>query len=308
MAVTYTTILPLTLRSSVDNVRIEGSPSFGPDGVRAHQLQVDAGYFSVLQLAIVAGRAIGKEDDERSAKVAVVNQTFARQFWPDGSALGRSVWLGDQRITIVGIARDAKYASLTESTPYIVYFPVAQQWRSHQSLMIRTASDPRALAPAIVDVMRSIDPGLPRPKVVLLSDAMSLGLLPQRVAAMVTGVLGGVGLLLATVGLYGIIAYSVSRRTKEIGIRLALGARSVDVLRMIVNEGMRLTAVGVTIGLLLSFAVTRMIAKFLFGVSPLDAATFVGMAAIFVAVALLASWLPARRAAGANPMLALRGD
>src|SRR5687767_13929198 len=135
---------------------------------------------------------------------------------------------------VVGVARDAKYASLTDTTPPFVYFPLSQQRRSHQSLMIRTASDPRALAPAVQEVMRSIDQALPRPTMITLPDAISLGLLPQRVAALVTGVLGMVGLLLATVGLYGLIAYSVSRRTKEIGIRLALGARSVDVPRMIV--------------------------------------------------------------------------
>jgi predicted permease len=307
-AVSYTTILPLALRSSIEDIHVDGSAASGPNGARVHQLQVDAGYFAVLQLPIVAGREIGRQDDERAAKIAVVNETFAKRFWPDGGALGRTVRVGDDRITVVGLARDPKYSSLTEATPPFVYFPLAQQFRSHLSLMIRTSSDPRALAPAVHDLVRSIDPGLPRPTMITLPDAMGLGLLPQRVAALVTGVLGAVGLLLATVGLYGIIAYSVSRRTKEIGIRLALGARSVDVLRMIVREGMRLTAVGMAIGLALAFAVTRVIARFLFGVSPLDAVTFVGMAAVFIAFALLASWLPARRAAAANPMVALRSD
>jgi len=276
--------------------------------VRVHQLQVDAGYFSVLRLPIVAGRGIDSRDDERAAKIAVVNSTFAKHFWPDGSALGRTVRVGGERISIVGIARDAKYASLTESSPYMIYFPTAQQWRAHQSLMIRTASDPRSLAPAVEEAIRSIDSALPRPTMIPLVDAMSLGLMPQRVAALVTGVLGVVGLLLATVGLYGIIAYSVSQRTKEIGVRLALGARGVDVLRMIVREGMRLTAVGVAIGLVLAAAATKVIAGFLFGVSPFDVATFIGMAGVFTAVALVATWLPARRAAVANPMVALRGD
>jgi ABC-type antimicrobial peptide transport system, permease component len=214
----------------------------------------------------------------------VVNSTFAKHFWPDGSALGRTVRVGDERISIVGIARDAKYASLTESSPYLIYFPLAQQWRAHQSLMIRTTSDPRTLAPVVEEAMRSIDPALPRPTMIPLVDAMSLGLMPQRVAALVTGVLGVVGLLLATVGLYGIIAYSVSQRTKEIGVRLALGARGVDVLAMIVRQGMRLTAVGVAIGLILAAAATRVIAGFLFGVSPFDAITFIGMAAVFASV------------------------
>jgi len=306
--VAYTTILPLSLRSSVDDIHIDGSPAAGSDAVRVHQLQVDGGYFGVLRLPIVTGRGISARDDERAARIAVVNSTFAKHFWPDGSAVGRTVRVGDERISIVGIARDAKYASLTESSPYLIYFPLAQQWRAHQSLMIRTASDPRSVAPAVEQAMRSIDPALPRPTMIPLVDAMSLGLMPQRVAALVTGVLGVVGLLLATVGLYGIIAYSVSQRTKEIGVRLALGARGVDVLAMIVRQGMRLTAVGVAIGLVLAAAATRLIAGFLFGVSSLDAITFIGMATVFAAVALVATWLPARRAAGANPMTALRGE
>jgi ABC-type antimicrobial peptide transport system permease subunit len=143
---------------------------------------------------------------------------------------------------------------------------------------------------------------------VSLKTATRVALLPQRVAAMVTGTLGGVGLLLATAGLYGIVAYSVSRRTREIGLRMALGARQGDVLRQIVGEGMLLAAKGVFLGLLLAAGATQLMKRFLFGVSPVDAVTFAGMSILFLAVALLASYLPARRAAEAEPMMALRFD
>jgi ABC-type antimicrobial peptide transport system permease subunit len=164
------------------------------------------------------------------------------------------------------------------------------------------------LAPAIQRAVLAIDGALPRPTVRTLREETSIVLLPQRVAAMVTGVLGGVGLLLATVGLYGIIAYSVTRRTREIGVRMALGARRADVLSMVLREGMGLATIGVVVGVLLAAAATRLIAGYLFAVNPLDAATFGGMSLLFIAVALIASYLPARRAAGSDPMTALRSD
>jgi ABC-type antimicrobial peptide transport system permease subunit len=144
--------------------------------------------------------------------------------------------------------------------------------------------------------------------VTTLREANSIVLLPQRVAAIVTGALGLIGLLMATVGLYGVISYSVSRRIREIGIRVALGARGADVLGMVVREGMRLALIGVAIGLVLAVAATRLMASFLFNVSPLDSLTFVGMSLLFLCIAFVSSYLPARRAASADPMTALRTD
>ena len=170
------------------------------------------------------------------------------------------------------------------------------------------SSDPRALAPAIAEVVRGIDATLPRPLVRTLEQETSIVLFPQRIAAIVTGVLGGVGLLLAAVGLYGIIAYSVGRRTREIGVRVALGAQPRDVLGMVIREGMRLAGTGVVAGILLAAVATRLIAGLLFSVSPVDGMTFAGMSSLFIAVALLASYLPARRAAATDPLTALRSD
>ncbi|HEX5830097.1 MAG TPA: FtsX-like permease family protein, partial [Gemmatimonadaceae bacterium] len=307
--VSYTSVLPLVMQSSGADIQVGGTAAGGGDGRLSIQLlQVDPGYFPTLRIPLLAGREITGRDDERAPKVAVVNETLARRVWPDGSALGRTFGYRGEQVTIVGIARDARYASLTEATPALAYFPLAQRWQARQALIVRSAGDPRTLAPAIQGAMRAIDAELPRPPVTSLEQAMTIGLLPQRVAALVTGVLGTVGLLLATAGLYGVIAHAVSRRTREIGIRLALGARRVDVLRMIVREGMRLTTAGVAIGLLLAAALTRLMAGYLLGVSPLDGVSFGAMSAIFVAVALLASWLPARRAAGADPTVALRAE
>ena len=312
-SVAYTTILPLTLQSSVESIRLDGRPDQPSGGVQVHNLQVSADYFTTLRLPIVAGRAIAASDDQRAPRVAVVNATFARRFWPDGSALGRTFRYGDQRITIVGIARDARYASLTEqwegsATPPMVYFPLVQQWRPRVSLMVRSRTSSTALAGAVQRAVGAIDPSLPAPRVVSLNAAMSLGLFPQRVAAIVTGTLGVVGLLLATIGLYGVIAFSVGRRSREIGIRLALGARRSDVLAMIVRDGMRLTIVGLAAGVGLALLSTRLIATYLAGLDPLDAPTYLAMTALFGGVALVASIIPARRAAGSDPMMVLRSE
>ncbi|MFL5581905.1 MAG: ADOP family duplicated permease [Gemmatimonadaceae bacterium] len=312
-AVSYASMLPLTLRASGNDVRIDGA---APDAaVESQVVSADADYFAVLRIPIVAGRAMLARDDARAPKVVVVNQTLARRLVPGGEAVGRTLAMGEERFTIVGIARDAKQVSLAEKPRAVAYFPLAQRWDPRPALMVRAGCprsaggcDPRAVAGAVQAAVASIDLDVPRPAVPALAEAMSIGLLPQRVAAMVTGALGGVGLLLAIVGLYGIVAYSASRRTKEIGIRLALGARGADVLRMILREGVRLTTAGVTIGLVLAAAATRLLASLLVGVSPLDGVAFGATAAVFVAVALLASWLPARRAAKASPMSVLRSE
>jgi ABC-type antimicrobial peptide transport system permease subunit len=211
-------------------------------------------------------------------------------------------------MTIVGVARDAKYGSLTEVTPAFAYFPVRQHWITSQILLVRATLPPVSLAAAIQGAVLGIDPALPRPVVTTLRESTSIVLLPQRIATIVTAAMGGVGLLLATVGLYGIMSFGVGRRSREIGLRMALGADRRSVLRLIVREGMRLALVGVAVGIVLSVAATRLLSSLLLGVSPLDPLTFVGMSALFAAVALLASYLPARRAAGADPMAVLRVD
>jgi predicted permease len=302
-AVAYTGRLPLMMGSTPDEIAIDGSAD-----VPVHYASVGVDYFPVLRLPLLQGRAFRDTDDSRGPRVAIVNETLAQRVWPDGSAIGRTFRFRDTPTTVIAIARDAKYASLDESTPAFVYVPLAQVWQPTQALLVRTGADPAGLAGAIQQAALSIDPLLPRPRVTTMSQATAIVLLPQRAAAIVTGVLGGVGLLLATVGLYGVMAFSASRRTREIGIRVALGAGRATVLHLMIREGMRLAAAGIIVGLAIAAAATRLIENWLFSLSPLDAPTFVGMAAIFAAVAFVASYLPARRAAAADPIAALRGD
>ena len=304
-AVSYVTILPLTLRSNVDEMEVEG---IGDSKVAMHLLQVDAGYFSTLRIPLLAGRDIAPTDNERTPRIAVVNEAFAHRFGLSQGILGRTIRFRGGPITIVGIARDAKLESLAESVPPRVFFPIAQLWESKRALLVRADGDSRTLNLAIQSAVRDIDPTAPRPGVVPLESAMSIGLMPQRLAAGVTGTLGLIGLVLATVGLYGTIAYSTSRRAREIGIRLALGARSSDVLTMVLREGGRLTAAGIALGLLLATGAARVVASLLFGINPVDAIAFGGMSALLIVVALLATWLPARRAACSNPMAILRTE
>lgn len=302
-AVSYAGRLPLMMGSSPSDITVDGLIE-----VPVHTASVDVDYFDVLQLPLVQGRGFRQSDDARAPRVAVVNETLARRVWPDGSALGRTFLFRDSQTTIVGLARDAKYATLDEATPSFVYLPLAQMWQPTQSLLVRTTWDPDQLAPALQQAVLSIDPLVPRPRITTMPRATAIVLLPQRAAAIVTGALGGVGLLLAAVGLYGIMAFSAGRRTREIGIRVALGARRANVLGLMIRDGMRLAVVGIVIGLVLAAAATRLMAGWLFNVSPLDRTTFVGMAAIFLAVAFVASYLPARRAAASDPLAALRAD
>jgi predicted permease len=311
VAVSYARDLPLTNYNSAA-LRIDGSavPPASESGTRVRFMEADAGYFEVLKMPIVEGRGFTDDDDERAAPVAVINQAFARRFWPSGGAVGRTFRRGNETITVVGVAHDAKYSSLGETLQPFVYFAMGQAAGppGHAELFVRTSGDPVRLAPAIRAAVRNLDPLLPTPAVTTLSDATSSVLAPQRMAALVTAVLGFVGLLLAAVGLYGIVAYLVGQRTREIGVRMALGASHRDVLRLVVSDGMRPVAVGMAIGLVLAVGVTRLLMSFLLGVSPLDTVTFVAGAALLTAVALMASWLPARRAATTDPVRALRAE
>ena len=307
-AASYTDILPLTMSNSDDFVRPDG-PGRDNDGIpriRVGVSAIDPGYFEVVGIPIRLGRPFVAQDDARSQKVVVVNETLANRLWPGGSAIGRTMGFQGERVLVIGVARDSKYGTLTERNPPFVYVPLAQYSRPDQRLIVRTALDPAALAPGIRDAVRSLDPALPPPLVTTLRRETSIVLFPQRVAAMVSGLLGGAGLLLAAVGLYGLIAFSVGRRTREIAVRVALGAQRGGVVGMVLREGMRLAGTGVVVGVLLAVAATRLISGFLFDVSPLDGLTFAGMSGLFIAVALLASYLPARRAAAADPLTALR--
>ena len=306
-AVSATTVVPLAAQGS--STRIDASAFGQSPKLTVSTSAIDPGYFTVLGIPLVRGRAIETTDDERAAPVVVINETLERRLIASngGTAVGRTFGLGSRRVTVVGVARDSKYDDLS-ITPPVVFVPLAQQWMPTQTILVRAKGSPSALAPALDRVVGEIDPHVPRALIVPMEAATSSALFPQRVAGGFTGVLGAIGLLLAAVGLYGTIAYSVGRRTREIGIRVALGARAGTVLAMIVREGMVLAALGLAFGLGLAAAAARLLRSYLVGIGALDALTFGSMAALLAFAALAASYIPARRAASIDPVRALKTE
>jgi len=304
-AVAYTRIVPLSANNSGYDFEIPGRARRGWSNANL----VDDGYFDVLRQPILAGRGFSLTDDAAAPKVAVVSQTFAERYFPGTPPLGRTFRLDSSTaVTIVGITRDVKFSKLDETPAPFMYLPIAQFWRPDVNLLVRTTNDASSLIAPIRAAVRALDPTLPPPVTVTMERSSAAVLLPQRFAVIVTGSLGAAGLLLAAIGLYGVLSFSTAQRTREIGVRMALGAARDDVLRLVVREGMRVVGVGIAAGLVLALLGTRALTPFLFGVNPLDAATFTGMTAVLLGTAFIATLLPARRAAGADPMAALRQD
>jgi predicted permease len=299
-AVSYSQRLPLMFSRTTDTIALAGATR------SVDSAAIDPGYFEALKLPLLRGRPVLASDGSSAPRVAVVNETLARAIAPDGAAIGATFRFRDADTTVVGVARDAKYASLDEPTPAFVYVPLAQVEQPRRALLVR--AEGRAMDAAIVRAVQALDPAIPPPPVSTLERDTQIALLPQRAAAIVTGALGALGLVLAALGLYGTIAASASRRTREIGVRLALGARPGQVVRALAGEGLRLAAAGVMGGLLLAGLATPLLRRWLFGVSPLDVTAYAAAAGVFLLVALLASALPARRAAAVDPLRSLRTD
>jgi predicted permease len=306
--VAYGRTLPLTMTISGTEVSMSG---YAPprraagDPFDVNFNAVDDGYFSVLRTPILRGRAFTASDGPTAPPVLVVNESFAKLL-PGVKILGRTVKYNDIEARIVGVVRDSKFARLNAPPGAFIFAPAMQQTRTATNLMVRTSGDPAALMPAIRAEVRAADPNLPAPTLTTLSQATSVALLPQRVAVAVTGVLGAAGLLLAAIGLYGVLSFAVAQRTRELGVRIALGATTGDVLRLIVGQGMRLACAGMAIGVVLALVGARLLTPFLFGVSPADPITFLAIGVVLTSAVLLASYLPARRASKADPVVSLR--
>jgi predicted lysophospholipase L1 biosynthesis ABC-type transport system permease subunit len=236
----------------------------------------------------------------------VVNETFARRFWPQGTALGQRMSSGERTYEIVGIARDGKYLSLGEEPRPYMYFP-ALQMPGDVKLIVRTGGEPRALLDAARREVAAV-PDIDVLNARTMDDRVAGSLLPQRIAGAALWSFGLLALLLAAIGLYGVVAYSVAMRTREIGVRIALGAPRQAVLSAVIRESLWLVVIGALIGLPAAWGVTRFIRGFLLGLSPADPLGYVAATLLLGAVTLVASWIPARRASRVDPMIALRTD
>jgi putative ABC transport system permease protein len=282
------------------------SDNGGPSS-RASVAHVSPKYFETLGLPIVRGREFTPADVAANAPVAIVNETVARRLWPGVDPLGQQVRTDSSNEPwreVVGITGDAKYLSLTESSLGGYYVPLPAP--SGGTFVIRTTGSPHAVLASLTDIARSLDSNLPIATAQTMEERIRRTVNLRRAVVSLLGVLGTLTLLLASVGIYGVAAHSVSMRTREVGIRISLGAHTRDVLLMIVRENLSLSLVGVAIGLGISAAGAAMLASYLFGVTAADPATFAGGSLVLCLVSLIASYLPARRAARIDPMLALR--
>lgn len=264
-------------------------------------------YFATLRIPLVAGRDFTDADGPESERVAIVNQAFARRFWPGMDPLGRRFHTRGEWRRIVGVTPTGKYNRLDEA-PWPFYYLPDQQGASDLdlSLAVRTTGDPDALAGPVRDAVRKVDPSVEPLRTESLRSYVESVFFPQRMASGLLLLLGVVSLALAALGVYGIVAYAVSQRTQEFGVRMALGATRRDVVWLVLRQGLVLTVVGVVIGLVLSLALTRLVASFLNGVSPFDPVTYAAGPVFLAMVALVASGLPARRATRVDPSVALR--
>jgi len=308
----WTGHVPFDYNIQISDVTVQdGIPGSEDDYVADAFSVVGHDYIETVGVLMQQGRGLRETDDADAPKVAVVNEAMAAQLWPDGSALGRRFRFGRDGdwIEVVGIAADGRYVMMTEPKRPFFYLPLAQHYRSPMTLVLRTGTDPTALAPDVRREVAALDPDLPVFNVRSMEEHVRtsvFGLMPLRMGAFLAGMQGLIALLLAVMGLYAVVSYSVSQRTREIGLRIALGARRIDVLGVVARQGVLFTTVGVGVGLVVAGGVGLLLSRLLFGVSPFDVTVFAEVTALLVAVAGLACYLPARRATRVDPMDALR--
>ncbi len=272
--------------------------------------QIGPDYFGVMQIPLLEGREFGPTDTTTTLPVAIINQTAARRFWPGQSALGRRVIIGrppyDSTRVVVGVVKDSKYRRLTEEVRPAVFTPFFQSYRGDMTLHVRTTGEPAAMLAAVRREVQALDRSLPLYNTRTLEEQKTRSLYTSRLAAALLTTFGLLALLLAAVGLYGVMAYAVKRRMHEIGIRMALGAQGSDVRRLVMVEGTAIMTIGLLLGLGGALAGTRLVGSFLYGVRPNDPIAFAGAAVLLATVTLLATYLPARHASRIDPLLAIR--
>jgi len=294
---------------STNDFTSEGAGADGSTNDSTNANVVGARYFATMGLTMREGRDFGAEDVEAGTPTVIVNETFVRRHMQDGRPLGRRLSLNGPQgpwRTIVGIVSDGKYARISEAPAPIVYVPLSQNHETGVTLYVRTASDPVSIAGTLVREIQALEPNLPLGQARPMSYVLGASLYLARMAALLIGVLGILALVLASIGLYGVLAFAVSRRTREIGIRSSLGARTSSLFRLVVFEGMSLVAVGIAIGLAMAWWSSGLVDSFLVGVRPTEATTYVAVACLLAMVAVVACAVPAWRATKIDPLVALR--
>jgi predicted permease len=301
--------LPLTMTDSSDRtVSVDGYTPAPGEEMTTYYASVGPGYFEALQLPIVEGRGIAERDRADAPFVVVVNETMAGRYWPGRSALGGRVTVGDRAAEVVGVARDSKYRSLGEAPIAFMYLAVDQVYRPGMRVIVRTNGSPDAIVAAARQAVTRVAPGVPLFDVQTLAEHLAFGYFLLEMAATLLGVFGATAALLAALGLYGVIAQGVAAQTREIGVRMSLGASRSQVRRMVVGQGLTLAAIGLAVGGALAVVVTRLFQPQLLGISPYDPVAFLVTVALLAGTSAAAALLPAVRASRLDPVKALRVD
>jgi predicted permease len=271
---------------------------------------IGTNYFQTLGTPLVSGREFTAQDGSGAPRTVIVNEAAAHRYWPGQEAVGKRLKYGnvDQFAEVVGVVRNIRDKGLTVDPRPAIYVPLLQNYTPDMTLHVRTAADAQPMLAELRREVQALDPTLPVFNLMTLSEQKDGSLYSERLAAVLLTLFGLLALLLAAIGLYGVVSYSVTERTRELGIRTALGAQRRDLLKLVVGQGMMLAVIGSVIGVGAAVALTRLIEKLLFGVSPTDPLTFVVIPLLLVGVTLLACWIPARRAAKVDPLVALRHE
>jgi len=308
-AVGATSHLPLTGYNMSAQLRVEGRQTReGENPPSAPVARVNPDYFRTMGIALRAGRLINDSDTQDAPGVALLSETLARRLFPDEDPLGKRLSVAGLGATIIGVVSDIRYTGLDGEVEQAVYLSYRQLPRSGMALVLRGAVEPSSLAPTLRNAVREIDPALPVYDVMTMNERLSNSVAARRFNLLLLGGFAALALLLAGVGVYGVISYVVTQRTHEVGVRMALGAQSADVVRLFIKQGMAMVMFGVALGLIGAFALTRLMKSLLFNVSAIDPLTFVCVALLLSLVALAACYLPARCAAKVDPLLALRHE
>jgi predicted permease len=304
--------LPLAMGETVLDVKVEGrSARSAIQDFTTHIIDAGPGYFAALGTPVMQGREFTARDGPGAPRVVVINEAAAKRFWPGQNPIGRHLivaYPATQISEVVGVVKTVKVRDLTESPVPVVYRSILQFYSENSTLVVHAAGDPRFLLHAIPDEVQALDGSLVVTDLETMQQYMEEPLFPSNTAASLLGAFGLLALALSATGLYGVMSYTVSQRTHEIGIRLALGAKPRDVLRLVVGQGMSLVLIGVIIGLAGALALTQLLSSLLYGIKPTDPTTFVAVAIVLVIVALAACYIPARRAMRVDPMVALRHE
>lgn len=300
--------LPFSGSSLGRSFTIEGRAPRPGESLSAGYRLVRHNYLQTMGIPVRAGRAFSDQDREGTTPVVVVNQMFADKYFPDQSPIGQHIKVGKDTYTreVAGVVGNVRHTGLTQEVSPEIYVPFVQEPDSSMSLLMRTAGEPDRVANAVRGVILSLDGQQPVSNVQSMEQLISNSIAPTKLYSLMMGIMGGVALLLALIGIYSIVSYSVAQRTHEIGVRMALGAKPFDVLKLLVGQGMSLVVSGIVVGLLLALILTRVMASLLFGITATDPMTFLGVALFLAGVAFLACYVPGRQATKVDPVIAIK--